>query len=167
MTDNNRIVAVVVTGLLVILLIVFARRPTGQDTTDTTTPDGVVWAFFAAQKSGDVTKYLRTLSGEALKVAQQSVKDTGRAKFAQYLKRSDSELKGIAVRGKQNRAPDSVLILVDLTFADGQEAQRFLVERKGGVWRITRIEGEQRRRSLIPYGTPVTPLKGSAGSQQP
>lgn len=165
MTDNNRIVAVVVTGLLVILLIIFARRPAGQDAADTATPDGAVWAFFAAQKSGDVGRYLRTLGGEALKVAEQSVRDAGRAKFAEYLKRSDGELKGIAVRGKQNRAPDSVLVLVDLTFGDGQEAQRFLVERRGANWKITRIEGEQRRRSLIPYGTPVTPLKGNTGAQ--
>lgn len=165
MNDNNRIVAVIVTGLIVILIFLLARKPAGQSPTDNNSPDSVVWAFFAAQKAGDVGKYLGALGGDALKVAQQSVKDSGRAKFADYLKQCDRELKGIAVRGKQQRAPDSVLVLVDLTFADGQEAQRFLVERQGIGWKITRIEGEQRRRSLIPYGTPVTPLKGGADTQ--
>jgi hypothetical protein len=165
MKDNNRIVAIAVTALIVVLLIVFARKPAGQEATDASTPDGVVWAFFAAQKTGDVGKYLGTLGGDALKVAQQSINDTGRAKFAEYLKQSDKELKGIAVRGKQDGAPGSVVVLVDLTFADGQEAQRFLVAREGVGWKILRIEGDQRRRSLIPYGTPVTPLKGTTDAQ--
>jgi hypothetical protein len=165
MNDNRRIAAVLVTGLLVILVILIARRPSGQSTTDANSPDGVVWAFFAAQKSGNVGRYLSTLSGEALKVAQQSIRESGRAKFSDYLKQCDRELKGIAVRGKQERGPGSVLVLVDLTFADGQEAQRFLVERQGIGWKITRIEGEQRRRSLIPYGAPVVPLQQNSTSQ--
>lgn len=158
-SDRNRIAAVIVTALIIIAVIVLSRRSGPSPTQgDPTQPATAVWSLFDAQRRADVRAYLAQMDGEALKVAKQSVEETGRAAFADYLRKTASEVKAYAVRDVRQDTPDSATVVADLVYEDGQEEHRFGLTRTGGTWKIVSVVGGQRHPSLIRYGTPVTPL---------
>jgi len=174
--DLRPILAVVVTAVVLgagLLLSSRGARPVSSPAREAG-PDAAVWALFEAQRKGDVARYLAQLTGDARRGAEQSLKETGRRAFQDYLRRRDAEIKGIGVKGREEQEDGSVTLLVDLVYTDGQEEHRFDVRREGGAWRIAAVSGGTRHPSLIPYGTPVVPLgkdeppaEPSAGQSRP
>lgn len=160
MKDLQPILAVMVTAVVLGTGLFLSSRGTrpALAPTQETGPDAAVWALFEAQKKGDVGQYLAQLTGDARRGAEQSLKETGRRAFQDYLRRRDADIKGIGVKGREDQQDGSVTLVVDLVYMDGQEEHRFEVRREGGAWRIAAVRGGTRHPSLIPYGTPVVPL---------
>jgi hypothetical protein len=79
----------------------------------------------------------------------------GSARSRDYLLEAHQQLKGIAVRAPQMSSPLEARIPVEYVYENRNEVQQVYVRRVDGVWKIERVEGAERIKTLIPYGTPV------------
>jgi hypothetical protein len=119
------------------------------------TPQDSIYGMLDAARAGDVKAYLANYSGQMTAALQQSVAETGEAKFAQYLKDSNAAIKGVAVSEPQTLTDSQVKVRVEYVYQDRNEAQTMFLEKQAGVWKITQVEGAERVKTLVPYGTPV------------
>src|ERR1035438_9642883 len=108
-----------------------------------------------ASRAGDVKAYLATYGGQMRAALEQSVRETGEEPFSRYLKESNAAVKGIAVTEPQPLSEREVKVRVEYVYQDRNEAQTVGLEKTGADWKITRVDGSERLKTLIPYGTPV------------
>jgi hypothetical protein len=126
------------------------REPkAGQD------PQDAIYAMLDAARAGDVTRYLASYSGQMESVLRQSLAETTEPGFAEYLRESNSSLKGIAVSDPRKISDLEVKVRVEYVYADRNEAQMMYLTKAPAGWKITRADNGERVKTLIPYGTPV------------
>ena len=107
-----------------------------------------------ASRAGDVQAYLANYSGQMRSALEQSVRETGPERFSRYLKYSNSAIKGIAVSDPEPVSVREMKVRVEYVYLDRNETQTVYLEKSGG-WKIVRVDGSERVKTLIPYGTPV------------
>ncbi len=115
----------------------------------------VIYAMVDASRAGDVQAYLASFGGQMRSSLNQSLRETGEAAFSRYLKESNSAIKGIAVSEPQPVSEREMTVRVEYVYQDRNEAQTMYLEKAGGNWKITRVDGSERVKTLVPYGTPV------------
>ena len=120
-----------------------------------TAAQDVIYTMLGASRAGDVRAYLATYAGQMRSSLEQSVHETGEERFSRYLKESSSAVKGIAVSEPQPLSEREVKVRVEYVYQDRNEAQTMILEKDGADWKITRVDGSERLKTLIPYGTPV------------
>ena len=86
---------------------------------------------------------------------EQSVRETGMDPFSRYLKESNSAIKGVALADPQPLGDRQASVRVEYVYQDRNEAQTMYLEKDAAGWKITRVDGTERVKTLIPYGTPV------------
>jgi hypothetical protein len=118
-------------------------------------PQDAIYAMLAAARAGDVKAYLARYTGQAEAALRQALTETTERGFAQYLRDSNSGLKGVAVSDPQKITDLEVKVRVEYIYQDRNEAQIAYIENGPGGWKISRTEGDERVRALVPYGTPV------------
>ena len=120
-----------------------------------TAAQDVIYAMLDASRAGDVKAYLATYGGQMRAALEQSVRETGEEPFSRFLKESNAAVKGIAVTEPQPLSEREVKVRVEYVYQDRNEAQTVGLEKTGADWKITRVDGSERLKTLIPYGTPV------------
>jgi len=120
-------------------------------------PQDAIYAMLSASRAGDVRAYLAAYAGQMRAALEQSVRETGTDPFSRYLKKSNSAIKGVALSDAQSLSDGEAAVRVEYVYQDHNEAQTIYLEKEGDAagWRITRVEGSERVKTLIPYGTPV------------
>jgi len=149
--------AVTLAVLLVALGIGLARK-TGWPLTDMTSardPQDTIYAMLAAAKSGDVTAYLGSFAGQMEASLRQSIAETSEPAFANYLKDSHASLDGVAVSDPQPITDSEANVRVEYVYQDRNEAQMMRLEKDPKGWKISRVDGDQPVKALIPYGTRI------------
>jgi hypothetical protein len=126
-------------------------------------PEDAVWQAVDAAKAGDVERYLALFAEPMRGRLEQSRREMGEGAFRDYLTRTASEPKGIAISSLDE--PDAEpaparRYRVEFVFADRNEVQEYTLQRDGRRWRIAAVDGSERIRTLIPYGTPVEKVLG-------
>ena len=119
------------------------------------TPQDAVYAMLDAARAGDVPLYLSHFTGQMTVLLDQSLAENGEAKFAEYLKRTNATIKGIAINEPRKLTDREVKARVEYVYADRNEVQNMFLVKIGDVWKIERLEETERIKTLIPYGTPV------------
>jgi hypothetical protein len=119
------------------------------------TAQDAIYAMLDASRAGDVQAYLSSYSGPMRAALEQSVRETGQERFSRYLKDSSSAVKGIAVAEPEPAGGGDLKVRLEYVYEDRNEAQILYLEAAGGSWKITRVDGTERVKTLIPYGTPV------------
>ncbi len=119
------------------------------------TPQDTVYAMLDAARAGDVNGYLGSYTGQMAAALRQSLAESTPAGFAQYLRDSNAAIKGIAINEPQTLTDREVKLRVEYVYKDRNEAQFFYLERTGSAWKIARVDGAERVKTLVPYGTPV------------
>jgi len=114
-----------------------------------------IYAMLDASRAGDIQAYLASYSGPMRSALEQSVRETGPERFSRYLKDSNSAIKGIAVSDPEPVSVRETKVRVEYVYQDRNEAQTVYLEKSGGGWKIVRVDGSERVKTLIPYGTPV------------
>ena len=147
---KNRVVAIVVILLLIVVAFALRSRERLPDT-----PEETVTELFAAASEGDDRAYLRLLTGELRKSLEQARSQAGVEAFRADLRRSMQGVKGHALTRSDDAPSGMVALDVELTFADRNEIQRMLLEPKSGGWLISSIGTAEMVKPPIPYGTPV------------
>ena len=119
------------------------------------TPEDAIYQMLDAARSGDIKAYLASYTGEMEAALRQELAENGGPAFARYLRDSNAAIKGVAVSGAPPTNQGQTSLRVEFVYQDRNEAQTMFLERAGSGWKISRVESEQRLKTLIPYGTPV------------
>ena len=115
----------------------------------------VIYAMLDASRAGNVPAYLANYAGQMRASLEQSIRESGEERFSRYLKESNAAIKGVAVAEPQLLSDRETKVRVEYVYQDRNEAQTMYLEKTGANWKITRVEGSERLKTLIPYGTPV------------
>jgi hypothetical protein len=118
-------------------------------------PQDAIYAMLDAARAGNVAGYVACYSGAMAASLQQSVRESGEAGFAKYLRDSNAAIKGVAVSDPQAAGDNEVSVRVEYVYQERNEAQTVHLERVSGAWKIARVDGAERVKTLVPYGTPV------------
>lgn len=119
------------------------------------TPQDAIYGMLDAARAGDVKAYLACYTGQMAASLRQSLAETGEAGMEKYLRGSNAAIKGIAVAEPQPLTEREVKVRVEYVYQDRNEAQWMYLEKAGDAWRIARVDGVERVKTLVPYGTPV------------
>jgi len=118
-------------------------------------PQDAIYAMLDAARVGDVKAYLTSYTGQMDAALKQSLAETTEASLAKYLKDSNAAVKGIAISEPQTVTDREVKVRVEYVYQDRNEAQTMYLEKVSGDWKISRVDGAERVKTLVPYGTPV------------
>jgi hypothetical protein len=119
------------------------------------TPQDAIYAMLDAARAGDVKAYLAEYTGQMAGALGQSLAESTPEAFARYLRDSNSAIKGIAVSEPQTLTEREVKVRVEYVYQDRNEAQFLYLEKAAAGWKIARVDGAERVKTLVPYGTPV------------
>lgn len=118
-------------------------------------PQDAIYGMLDAARDGNVEAYLNAYAGQMRVSLSQALAESTPEKFAQYLKNSNAAIKGIAISEPQPLTDREMKVRVEYVYQDRNEAQFMVLERLAEGWRITGVDGAERVKTLIPYGTPV------------
>jgi hypothetical protein len=118
-------------------------------------PQDTVYAMLNAARAGDVKAYLAEYTGSMEAALRQSLAESTDAAFAKYLRDSTASLKGVAVSDPEKISANEVKIRVEYVYQGRNEIQMMYLEQGPNGWKISRTDGEERVKTLVPYGTPV------------
>ncbi len=118
-------------------------------------PQDAIYAMLDAARAGDVQTYLASYTGEMAVALKQSLAETTDAGFAKYLKDTNAAVKGVAISESQAVTDREVKVRVEYVYQDRNEAQMMYLEKSSTGWKIARVDGAERVKTLVPYGTPV------------
>ncbi len=119
-------------------------------------PESTIWRMLEASRASDPNRYLNCFTGNLERRLEKNLQEMGRARFDESLANALRPVKGVAVKAPQMISDTEGRVSVEYVFADGNEVQQVYLQRVGAEWKIYRVDGAERARALIPYGTPVT-----------
>ena len=119
------------------------------------TPQDAIYGMLDAARAGDVKAYLASYTGQMSASLAESLAETTPPAFAKYLQDSNAAIKGVAISEPQTLTDREVKIRVEYVYQDRNEAQFMYLEKASGGWKIARVDGTERVKTLVPYGTPV------------
>jgi hypothetical protein len=154
--NRPRAATIVTVSLLAGLLAAAVFRRTGiRRAPLPVTPQDVIYRMLNAARAGDGSAYLRQYGGEMEAQLRQAAAEKTEADFKSYLETSNAQVKGIAISEPKNLSDREVEVEVEYIYQDRNETQRMYLEKFGGEWKITRVNGAERVKTLTPYGSPV------------
>jgi hypothetical protein len=118
-------------------------------------PQDTIYGMIADARNGDTKAYLSRYTGEMEAALKQTVAEKTEAGLSNYLKSSNAEIKGLAIEEPKPISDREVQVRVEYVYRDRNEAQKVYLEKTSGGWKISRVEGASRVKTLVPYGTPV------------
>lgn len=142
--------------VLTVVLGIFAYRQRGPVSREGDTPEATIWRMVDASRNADLNRYMKCYTGELEQRLRQNLRDMGPGKFRDYLTSSQRQLKGIAVSPPQASSPTETRVSVEYVYEDRNEVQQVYLRQVGKNWKIFRVEGAERVKTLVPYGTRVT-----------
>jgi hypothetical protein len=111
-------------------------------------PQDTIYSMLNAAKAGDVKGYLASYTGQMEAALRQTL-------TANYLKDSHAAIKGVAVSDPQKIADQEAKVRVEYIYQDRNEVQMVYLEKGPDGWKISRVDSDERIRTLVPYGTPI------------
>jgi hypothetical protein len=118
-------------------------------------PQDAIYAMFGAARAGDVKTYFASYTGQMEASLRQELSETTESAFAKYLQDSNATIKGVAVSDPQKMTDSEAKVRVEYVYQDRNEAQTMYLEKGPNGWKISRVDSDERVKTLIPYGTPV------------
>ncbi len=153
-SNAARILTVVLLAGALGVAVVRSKRAPAQSAAPS--PEDAIYAMLDAARNGDVNAYLESYTDSMRENLRQSLVESTPAGFAKYLKDSNAAFKGVAVSPPEPVNDDGVKVRVEYVYADRNEVQFVYLKKKGSGWKIFRVDGAERVKTLVPYGSPVT-----------
>lgn len=120
------------------------------------TPEDIIWSMSDATREGDVHAYLDCFSGALKQNLQKTADDMGESQFSRYLKELSDEVTGITVSELEQADEQTATLKVEFVFRGKNEVQKHSFKFLAGAWKITKVDGAEQIKTLIPYGTDAT-----------
>jgi hypothetical protein len=124
-------------------------------------PKSVVWRIAGAAQNGDVKGYLACYGGGMENSLRKNAEEMGPKRFRQYLINSSRDIRGIVVMPPLMVSVSESRLSVEYVYQDRSEVQQLSVRKIGDQWKVFGVEGAERVKTLVPYGTPVHDSFGS------
>jgi len=118
-------------------------------------PSDTIYRMMDAARDGDVSSYLACYTGSMERMLRQLVTEKGEASMADYIRRFNASVKGVAVQEPQPIGEQEARVRVEFVYSDRNEAQLYYFQKAGGGWKIARQEDSQGVKAILPYGAPV------------
>ena len=118
-------------------------------------PQDTIYGMLDAARTGNVGVYLGSYTGALQASLREAVRESTEERFAKYLQNSNVSIKGVAVSEPQQVSESVVNVRVEYVYQDRNEAQNLRLEKMDGDWKIAAVDGAERVKTLVPYGTPV------------
>jgi hypothetical protein len=131
------------------------RLPESKPAEEAQAPQDAVYSMLDSARSGDVKAYLAHYTGPMEAALRQAIAESTESAFAKYLRDSQAAIKGVAVSEPEITNGTEAKIRVEYVYEDRNEIQTMYLDRVSSGWKIARTEGDERIKTLIPYGTPV------------
>jgi hypothetical protein len=159
MTRESKIHAASITVLLLAAGVGMSLKndwPLGRATPKSPpSPQDTIYGMLDAARSGNVTSYLASYTGALQASLREAVHESSEKGFAKYLQDSNASIKGVAVSEPQMLSEAAVSVRVEYVYGDRNEVQSLRLEKTNGEWKIAGVDGAERVKTLVPYGTPV------------
>jgi hypothetical protein len=154
---NRKNSATVVTVVLMagLLAFVILRRDRPRPPAPDASPRDTIYQMLDAARAGDPAAYLSHYTGGMEAQLRQAIAEKTEAGFKQYLLTSNTEIKGVALVEPKMLSDTEAEVTVEYVYQDRNETQRMVLEKRGEQWKIARVDGAERIKALVPYGTPV------------
>ena len=120
------------------------------------TPEEAIYTMLDAARSADPQAYLNCYTGQLKDRLGQTVTESSNAKFSAYLKTSNAAVQGVALSPPQPSTDGAVKVRVEFVYRDRNEVQFLYLSKIGSEWKIFRVDGAERAKTLVPFGTAVT-----------
>ena len=117
-------------------------------------PQDPIYSMLDAARQGDVNAYLACYTGAMRTALEASVRETGAEGFVRYLRESNAAIKGVALQEPEKVSETESKVRVEYVYQDRNEVQNIYLEKAGAAWKIARVDGADRVKTLVPYGTP-------------
>lgn len=150
---KDRITKIATVAVLAVLAAIALTR--NRQTVAPPGPQDTIYEMLDAARSGDTQRYLAQFAGRMQVNLKQTVAERSDADFRNYLKATNAEIKGVALSPPKQVSDTVVELRVEYVYQDRNEVQTVLLEKQGDRWKIARVDGAERIKTLIPYGTPV------------
>jgi hypothetical protein len=131
------------------------RLPQPSSGAAQSSPQDPIYAMLDAARQGSVTAYLACYTGAMRTALDASVRESGTEAFARYLRDSNAAIKGVAMNEPEPLSPAESRVRVEYVYQERNEMQNLYLEKSAGAWKISRVDGAERVKTLVPYGTPV------------
>jgi hypothetical protein len=155
---KHRLIQILTLLVLAAALGVSVARKTGLRFTNSQSagqdPQATVYAMVDAARTGDVKAYLAAFTGPMEAGLRQTLAETKEAEFSTYLRGSATGIKGVAVYEPQINQ-GTATVRVEYVYQDRNQVQMMYLRQGSKGWKIFRTDGDERIKTLIPYGTPV------------
>jgi hypothetical protein len=158
MTREQKIHVASGTALLLAVGIAVGLKNDGLLRRSPTSPAGpqdTIYGMLDAARTGNVAVYLGSYTGALQASLLEAVRESTEKGFAKYLQDSNVAIKGVAVSDPQPVSESVVSVRVEYVYQDRNEAQNLRLEKVNGEWKISAVDGAERVKTLVPYGTPV------------
>ena len=164
---KTRITRVATIGVLACALAVVAARSNGWKVSGidlsslpggpkAAAPEDRIYAMLDAARNGDVNAFLNSYAGQMKETVRQSITESTPAGFAKYLRDSNVAIKGVAISSPESLSDREVKLRVEYVYADRNEVQSAYLRKDGSSWKIFRVDGAERVKTLVPYGSAAT-----------
>jgi hypothetical protein len=120
------------------------------------TPEDAIYAMLDAARLADPRAYLDCYTGQMKDQLGQTLKESGTAKFADYLKTSNASVQGVALSPPQTVTDGLAKVRVEYVYKDRNEVQFVYLSKSGSGWKISKVDGAERIKTLVPFGTAVS-----------
>jgi hypothetical protein len=120
------------------------------------TPEDGIYAMLDSARLANPEGYLDCYTGKLKDQLAQTYKESGPAKFTDYLKTSNASVQGVALSPPQPVTDGLVKVKVEYVYRDRNEVQFLYLAKSGSTWKISRVDGAERVKTLVPFGTPVS-----------
>jgi len=118
-------------------------------------PQDAIYTMLDAARTGDVKAYVACYTGQMATALEASIRESSAQNFAQYLRNTNAAVKGVAVHEPEKLSDREAKVRVEYVYEDRNEIQTMYLEKAAAEWKIARIDGAERIKTLVPYGTPV------------
>jgi len=119
------------------------------------TPQDTIYGMLDAARRGNVESYIGSYTGALQASLREAARESTEKGFAKYLQDSNATIKGVAVSEPQQLGEGVASVRVEYVYQDRNEAQNLRLEKMNGEWKIATVDGAERVKTLVPYGTPV------------
>lgn len=163
--NNRALLAAIATAAIAAAAFVFVRSRQPATTDEDQSPPEVtvekrIELMFDAAQRGDVAAYKACFTDPLL----SQLDAAGEKLTPAALRKMEVGLKGFS--GAQKSVDDDeATIIVEKIYPEHNERHRLRLKRIDGEWKITEIQGLDKRAPVVPFGTPVVPgleMKGKS-----
>lgn len=153
----KKALTIALTGLALVgaLLLAGRKQKTSQAVNK---PEDVIWSMMDASRAGDVPSYLACFAEDLDRTLRKTAETMTETAFSDYLKQTSREIKGVALSNITSINDEELKIRLEFVYQDKNEVQYYHLKRVGDAWKIRYIEGSERVKTLVPYGTEVFPI---------